>query len=102
MKTSLPLACSLAVVTLAALSAPAQKKEEQRFAGPLSLDVPHVSKDDSVKLDYPIVYVRAPRRNDGRSKWAEVGDPRSMEPGADLVLLQPDGKEEVLVAVKEN
>ena len=37
---------------------------------------------------------------DGRSKWAEVGDPRSMEPGADLVLLHPDGSEELLVAVE--
>src|SRR5205807_3280800 len=87
----------------AALSAPAQKKDDPRFAGPLSMDVPHVSKDDSVKLDYPIVYVRAPRRSDdGRSKWAEVGDPRTMEAGADLMLLHPDGKEEVLVAAQGN
>src|SRR5262249_46075572 len=48
-----------------------------------------------------IVYVRAPRRAaDGRSRWAEGGDPRTMEPGAELMLLHPDGKEEVLVPVK--
>src|SRR5262249_26268349 len=37
-----------------------------------------------------------------RSKWAEVGDPRTMEPGADLMLLHPDGSEEVLVPVTGN
>ena len=51
-----------------------------------------------MKYDYDIVYVRAPRRDNGKSSWAEVGDPRTMEPGADLMLLHPDGKEEVLVA----
>jgi hypothetical protein len=97
------LACTLAALAVLALSAVAQKKDERRFAAPLNMDVPHVSKDDSVKIDYPIVYVRAPRRTeDGRSKWAEVGDPRSMEPGAELMLLHPDGKEEVLVPVKDN
>jgi hypothetical protein len=94
---------SVALAVLAVLSAVAQKKDEKRFAGPLDMEVPHVSKDNSVKLDYPIVYVRAPRpTKDGRSKWAEVGDPRSLEPGADLVVLQPNGKEEVLVAAKGN
>jgi hypothetical protein len=76
---------------------------EQRFVGPISIDPPHVSTDKSVKYDFDIVYVRAPRKlPDGRSKWAEVGDPRTMEPGADLMLLHPDGKEEVLVAVTGN
>src|SRR5262245_43616581 len=60
----------------------------------------HFSKDPSVKLDYDIVYVRAPRKGDNaRTRWAEVGDPRTMEPGADLVILHPDGREEVLVPV---
>src|SRR4051794_34128684 len=103
MKFNPLLACSLVGLALAALSAIAQKKDEKRYDGPLSLDVPHVSTDKSVKLDYPIVYVRAPRKSpDGRAKWAEVGDPRSMEPGSDLMLLHPDGKEEVLVAAKDN
>ena len=34
------------------------------------------------------------------SRWAEVGDPRTMDPGADLMLLHPDGSEEVLVPVQ--
>ena len=73
----------------------------ERFPGPLNMDPPPIATDKSVKYDYDIVYVRAPRKDaDGRSRWAEVGDPRTMEPGADLMLLHPDGKEEVLVAVE--
>jgi hypothetical protein len=48
---------------------------------------------------YDIVYVRAPRYgDDGHTRWPEVLDPIQMEPGADLMLLHPDGREEVLVA----
>ena len=47
---------------------------------------------------YDIVYVRAPRYGDEQNtRWPEVKDPIQMEPGADLVLLRPDGSEEVLV-----
>jgi hypothetical protein len=47
---------------------------------------------------YDIVYVRAPRYGDDtNTRWPEVFDPISMDPGADLVLLHPDGREEVLV-----
>ncbi|HXD85107.1 MAG TPA: hypothetical protein VN641_01350 [Urbifossiella sp.] len=67
------------------------------------MDPPHIRSDGSVRYDFDIVYVRAPRKSpDGRSKWAEVGDPRTMEPGADLMLLHPDGTEEVLVPVTGN
>ena len=79
----------------------AQQEKEPRYLGPINMTVPHISTDPTVKYDFPIVYVRAPRTQaDGRSSWAEVGDPRTMEPGADLVLLQPDGSQEVLVPVK--
>src|SRR5262249_23450625 len=47
---------------------------------------------------YDIAYVRAPRYGDDtNTRWPEVFDPISMDPGADLVLLHPDGREEVLV-----
>src|SRR6476660_2955256 len=73
-----------------------------RYLDPISITPPPIGTDASVKYDYDIVYVRAPRRDpSGKSKWAEVGDPRTMEAGADLVLLHPDGKEEVLVAVND-
>ena len=49
-------------------------------------------------VDYDIVYVRAPRYGDTmNTRWPEVKDPIYMEPGADLVLLHPDGTEDVLV-----
>lgn len=64
----------------------------------LSIDPPHISTDRSVKYDYDIVYVRGLRREDGKeARWAEFSRPTTMEPGADLMLLHPDGKEEVLV-----
>src|SRR5688572_22758053 len=70
------------------------------YKGELSIQPPPIVTDKAVTYDFDIVYVRAPRRETDRSRWAEVGDPRIMEPGSDLMLLHPDGKEEVLVAVK--
>ena len=64
------------------------------IAGPLS--------SAPLPVDYSIVYVRAPRFGDDRnSVWPEVGRPTVADPGADLVLLQPDGSEEVLVACSD-
>lgn len=66
--------------------------------GQLSVDVPHVGTDKNVKYDYDIVYVRAPRFGDEkRAAWAEVFNPLNVDPGTDLVLLHPDGSEDVLV-----
>ena len=76
---------------------------EEKYSRPLDMSPPPIGKDASVKYDFDIIYVRAPRKEaDGRSSWAEVGNPRSMEPGADLMLLHPDGTEEVLVPAKGN
>lgn len=50
-------------------------------------------------VSYDIVYVRAPRYGDITfTKWPEVINPVQMEPGADLMLLHPNGSEEVLFA----
>lgn len=50
-------------------------------------------------VNYDIVYVRAPRYGDNVfAKWAEVFHPTHMEPGSDLMLLRPNGTEEVLFA----
>jgi hypothetical protein len=74
---------------------------EPLFLDPMKLDAPHVSTDRSVRWDYDIVYVRAPRRGDReRSYWAEIAHPTTMDAGADLMLLHPDGSEEVLVKVE--
>jgi hypothetical protein len=65
----------------------------------LNVQSPHIRTDKSVKYDYDIVYVRAPRYGDEkRAQWAEFSDPLRMEPGADLMLLHPNGTEEVLVS----
>jgi hypothetical protein len=51
-----------------------------------------------VALTYDVVYVRAPRFGDASgSLWPEVFHPGRIDPGADLMLLHPDGSEEVLV-----
>jgi hypothetical protein len=63
-----------------------------------------LASDPSVKIDYDIVYVRAPRfvdRGDGKrhpSAWPEIGHPTNIDKGYDLMLLRPDGSEELLVA----
>ncbi len=50
-------------------------------------------------VTYDIVYVRQPRFGDTEGTiWPEVFHPARMEPGADLMLLHPDGSEERLVA----
>jgi hypothetical protein len=99
---SIPLAAIAVVLGITAQPPRAADPERARFPGPLNMNPPHISNDKAVNYDFDIVYVRAPRKAaDGRSRWAEVGDPRTMEPGADLMLLHPDGKEEVLVAETE-
>lgn len=48
--------------------------------------------------DYDIVYVRQVRAGDAQNTtWPEVFHPARMDPGADLMLLHPDGSEEVLI-----
>lgn len=57
-----------------------------------------IASDSSVRWDYDIVYVRAPRNGDDvGTNWPEISNPHFMDAGADLMLLHPDGTEEVLV-----
>ena len=72
-------------------------ERDKRYPDPIKLDVPHFSTDKSLRLDYPIVYVRVPRQgDDAKSMWPEIAHPVQMDPGGDLMLLHPDGTEEVL------
>jgi len=49
-------------------------------------------------VPYDIVYVRQPRFGDNNNTtWPEIFHPASIDPGADLMLLHPNGSEEVLV-----
>lgn len=74
-------------------------------APPRKLDVEPkpIKSDAGVKYDYDIVYVRAPRFKVGRDDkkrptvWPEIAHPTNIDPGYDLMLLHPDGNEEVLV-----
>jgi len=75
--------------------------EEFKRPERINIEPPKVSSDKSVQLDYPIVYVRSPRwvMDHGRkrpARWAEFGHPFRLTPGTDLMLLHPDGREEVL------
>lgn len=50
-------------------------------------------------VDFDIVYVRQPRFGDSANTlWPEIFHPARLESGSDLMLLHPDGTEEVLVA----
>jgi hypothetical protein len=67
-------------------------------SGPIDVSPKPVATDKAVKLDYDIVYVRAPRKGDAvGTNWPEISNPVFMDAGADLMLLRPDGTEEVLV-----
>ena len=53
-------------------------------------------------LDYPIIYVRQPRHGDElQIAWPEVFNPAAVEPGSELILRHPDGREEVLVDTED-
>jgi hypothetical protein len=70
---------------------------------PINVEPPPIAKDPTVKYDYDIVYVRAPRYGDNKQiRWTEVFSPLRGEPGSDLMLLHPDGSEEVLVAAGDD
>lgn len=72
--------------------------KETLYSDPIDLNVRPISADKSIRYDYDIVYVRAPRHGDrARSYWAEIAHPTLMDPDAELMLLHPDGTEEVLV-----
>ncbi|HEY7427854.1 MAG TPA: hypothetical protein VH682_26720 [Gemmataceae bacterium] len=91
------LACTgLLALTCVAVSKPG---EEPLFTGRLNVNPPHISADKSVKYDYDIVYVRARRAGDKVHKrfYTDIATPVTLEAGADLMLLHPDGSEELLV-----
>jgi hypothetical protein len=95
--------CLLAAAgLLTVLPVPAQEKPPQ---GRLRIDAPPIATDKSIKYDYDIVYIRAPRYvtgKDGKQRQAEVwpnaSEPENLRASTDLMLLHPDGSEEVLVA----
>jgi hypothetical protein len=98
----MPARCSLVLVFLTAalvMAAPPAGPEEKLFPEKLNVNPPLIATDKSVKYDYDIVYVRAHRAGDKVHKrfYTDIATPVTLEPGADLMLLHPDGSEERLV-----
>src|SRR5689334_6678803 len=95
---------AVTVVSAAGLGlAQKAKPTERLYLEPINVNPPPLAADKSVQYDYDIVYVRAPRKGDKvRTVWTEIAHPALMDPGADLMLLHPDGSEEVLVPGGEN
>src|SRR6266571_1966596 len=70
---------------------------------PLRVDPAPIASDKSVKYDYDIVYVRAPRTvkdQGGKDRlamvWPDASAPFNMRASTDLMILHPDGNAEVL------
>jgi hypothetical protein len=84
---------------LAFVPALAAQEKKKLYLDPINVKVPHISTDKTIKYDYDIVYVRAKRAGDQVHKrfYTDFSSPVTIEPGADLMLLHPDGKEELLV-----
>src|SRR6185369_17821038 len=69
-----------------------------RVASAVALAVMLCFPATAAAVDYDIVYVRQPRYGDHTNTiWPEVFHPARIDPGADLMLLHPDGSEELLV-----
>ncbi len=87
------------LIALGLASTAAAQDAEPLFPDPIKVEVPHVSTDKTAGYDYDIVYVRADRAGDEKHKrfFTDFSQPVTLEPGADLMLLHPDGSEEVLV-----
>jgi hypothetical protein len=87
------------LLLLALAPAAGQPPKERLFLKKLNVNPPHIATDKSVKYDYDIVYVRARRAGDKVHKrfYTDIATPVTLEPGADLMLLHPDGSEELLV-----
>src|SRR5262249_11882927 len=110
MLTSRKLVLSAALLATAGLlsfqflsAQDAKKAQPEKFLGPINVTPPPSASDARVKYDCAIGYVRAPRKGDkGRTTWADIAHQKMMEDNADLMLLHPDGKEEVLVQGGEN
>src|SRR5262245_15930768 len=87
------------------LVCPSTRGQEGPIKRPLRVDPAPIASDHSIKYDYDIIYVRAPRTAKDRSGkerlamvWPDASEPFQMHASTDLMLLHPDGKEEMLVA----
>ena len=92
------LIVALLMLWAAAVLHAAELADQRLYPNPIGLTVPTATSDKSLRMDYDILYVRTPRRgDDARSYWAEIAHPTLMDAGGDMMLLHPDGSEEILV-----
>ena len=97
---------ALSLIGVASLIAsPALVGQDMPLQRPLRVDPAPIASDKSIKYDYDIVYVRAPRTarsKDGKERlamvWPDASEPFNMHASTDLMLLHPDGKDELLVS----
>lgn len=74
------------------------EEREQLYLEPLDVKPRPISQDKEIAYDYDIVYIRGIRKGDqGRTLFTEIAHPALTDAGADLMLLHPDGTEELLV-----
>lgn len=99
----LMLLMAIAVLSIGQPLAGQDKPQQRQRPIQKGILPPHISTDKTVKYDYPIVYVRA-ARDPSHMNEVTVGfsnvDHHGTPPGAELMLLRPDGREEVLVPVQ--
>lgn len=90
---------AIAVVVSLGITGGALAQKEPLFPDNIDVRIVAIGSDSGVKYDYDIVYVRAPRAGDKIHKrfYLDFSSPVVMQPGADLMLLRPDGQEELLV-----
>src|SRR5688572_21703989 len=86
-------------ITLLLLRVAHAADNQEASVGPLDITPKPIASDPSVRYDYDIVYVRARRAGDKIHKrfYTDIAAPVTLEPGADLMLLHPDGSEDLLV-----
>src|SRR4051794_26737305 len=86
-----PFPAALACLVLAIMPlAVARSAKAAPAAEKLPIDVPPVASDPAVKIDYDIVYVRAPRGTEkNKVYWANTEPPNVNPPGAELMVLHP-------------
>src|SRR5438045_3743809 len=105
---ALPVVAMLVVAISFPVAAAARDPQESADQPPqraLRVDPPPIATDKTVAYDYDIVYVRAPRvvrGPDGKDHqaevWPDAGGPGTLRAPTDLMLLHPDGTEDLLVA----
>src|SRR5262245_45476926 len=72
--------------------------QDKPLGRPLRVDPAPIASDVSIKYDYDIVYVRAPRTAKDKSGkerlamvWPDASEPFHMHASTDLMLLHPGG-----------